>query len=227
MGEERHYLGHRQRLKERFRRSGRTGLEDYELLELLLAYAIPRRDTKPLAKGLIARYGSFANVLDQDPATLEGTGGIGPHASTLIRLLRACMNRYLEPDASGMPVLTSPERVTRYIRSELGGEPRELFLLLCLNSAGALIHKEIIAHGTVNQATVYPREVIRTALMHNAAALILVHNHPSGSMSPSVHDEHLTQMLTDLSRELGITVHDHLIVTRQAAFSMKLGHLIA
>lgn len=222
-----HYLGHRKRLRERFRKSGRDALRDYELLELLLGYAIPRRDTKPLAKDLLSHFGTMRRIFDESSGELESREGMGEYAGTLVKLVKACMSRCMEPcPESAAVILDNPEAVLRYIRAEIGGEKNEHFLLLCLNSAGKLTHTERLAEGTVNMAHVYPREVFKAALIKGASALILVHNHPSGSLTPSSHDERLTRSLTELGDQLAITVHDHIIVTRDHAYSIKLGRRI-
>ena len=221
-----HYSGHRRRLKARFIKGGREALNDYELLELLLTFAIPRRDTKPLAKQLLQRYGSFAAVMDRPPEDLMEISGIGEQAATLLRLTRACMTQYLAEENTGQPVLDSPQKVIRYVRSEIGGLDKEVFMLLCLDSAGHLIVPQIISHGTVNQTAVYPREVMETALKNRAAAMILVHNHPSGSLTPSQHDRNLTTKIRAIGDELGINVHDHLIVTRDRAYSIMLDKIL-
>ena len=210
-----HYHGHRKRLRQRFLSAGRKALHDYELLEMLLAYAIPQRDTKPLAKNLIERFGSFHNVFDESSEELESVIGIGEYASTLLHLVKACMNQYMEPGDNPGIALSSPEAVLDYVRVVFGNKKKEFFILICLNTAGRVVHVEEMSEGTVNMAHVYPREVLKTALLKNASAVILVHNHPSGSLSPSVHDEKLTTTLSDASLHLGITVHDHIIVTRQ------------
>lgn len=222
-----HYLGHRKRLRERFRNKGKDTLSDYELLELLLGYAIPRKDTKPLAKDLIAHFGSFRRVFDEAYRELEEREGMSEYTSTLIRLVKVCMGRCLEP-VSGLtePVLDSPEAVLKYIQAEIGSEKNEHFMLLCLNSAGKLLHTEHLSQGTVNMAHVYPREVFKAALIKGASSLILIHNHPSGTLTPSAHDERLTRSLSELGDRLGIAVHDHIIVTRDQAYSIKLGRAI-
>jgi DNA repair protein RadC len=221
-----HHAGHRQRLRARFRKSGRQALQDYELLELLLGYAVPRRDTKPLAKEIIERFGSVQAFFDAPYGQIEAVEGMGEYASTLIRLVKACMNRYLEPSADGEFVITGPESVIGYLKSEIGGSPREQFMLLCLNSAGRLIHSQVMTEGTVDAAHIYPREVVRTALEKNASALILVHNHPSGTLKASEQDMQLTRLLTDICSRVGIAVHDHLIVSRSGAYSIKTGTTI-
>ncbi|MGC9323144.1 MAG: RadC family protein [Desulfomonilia bacterium] len=222
-----HYEGHRKRLRDRLRKSGRQALQDYELLEMLLAYGLPRKDTKPIAKRLLVRFGSFRQVLDAPNTEIEQENGIGEYASTLFILVKACMRRYLEPGEKDGSVLNSPERVLEYMRAEIGNREKEHFMLLCLNAAGAVIHKEIIAEGTVDLAHVYPREILKIVLEKNATSLILVHNHPSGSLNPSHHDESLTRTLSELCAQVGITVHDHLIVSRGGAYSIKLGGTIS
>jgi DNA repair protein RadC len=227
MGDRReHYSGHRKRLRARFRSAGRKGLGDYELLEMLLAYAIPQRDTKPLAKNLIERFGTFHNIFDENPDELESVSGIGEYASTLIQLSKACMNQYMEPVGDAGIALSSPEAVLDYVRVVFGNKNKEFFILLCLNTAGRVVHVQEMSEGTVNMAHVYPREILKTALLKNASAVILVHNHPSGSLSPSSHDEKLTDTLSDASLHLGITVHDHIIVTKDSAYSIKMGKVI-
>ena len=215
--------GHRKRLRARFKSAGRKALHDYELLEMLLAYGIPRRDTKPQAKDLIKRFGSFHQVFDESADELKSVPGIGESASTLIQLVKACMNKYMEPAGVAGIALNSPEAVLDYVRLEFGNQKKEFFILLCLNTAGKVVHVQEMSEGTVNMAHVYPREILKTALLKNAAAVILVHNHPSGSLSPSSHDERLTSTLSEATAHLGITVHDHIIVTKDSAYSIKLG----
>jgi len=218
-----HFKEHRKRLRNRFRRSGAKALQDYEILEMLLGYAIPRRDTKPLAKRVIGRFGSLQAVFDRTYEELECIEGIGEYAGTLIALVKACTSRYMEPGKDERAVMENPDAVIRHIRAEIGSLAREQFMLLCLNAANRLTHTEIISQGTVDMAHVYPREIIRTAIVKNASALILVHNHPSGSLKPSAHDERLTRDLTEMCSGLGIQIHDHIIVTRDQAYSIKLG----
>ena len=217
-----HYAGHRSRLKERFRSSGRKALADYELLELLLGYAIPRRDTKPIAKALLEKFVTIQAVLDAPLDQLEEVSGLGPHASTLIALFRAGVSRYLEPSPETAPVISGPEDVAAFLRSAIGGCPKEQFMLLCLNAAGRLVHSRIIAEGTVDAAHVYPREVLRTAMNCNATAVILVHNHPSGALAASEQDRNLTNRIGEICSQVGIALHDHLIVTRSGVYSIRL-----
>lgn len=218
-----HYAGHRRRLRERFRKAGRQALQDYEILEMLLGYAIARIDTKPLAKRIIHEFGSLPALFDAPCERIEAIDGVGEYASTLIRLVRACMSRYMEPREDGSTIINGPENVVDYLRGEIGGSPKERFMLLCLNAAGRLIHSQVIAEGTVDMAHIYPREVLKIALDQGASALILVHNHPSGTLKASDHDMQLTRLLTDVCSRVGIVVHDHLIVSRGGAYSIKSG----
>ena len=218
-----HYLGHRQRLRNKFRSTGKKGLNDYELFELLLTYAIPRKDVKAIAKQLLKRHRTLMNVFDQDYEKLETIDGIGEAASTLIHLVKECMIAYLEPEADTAPVINTPEKILDYLKAEIGNLKRECFMLVCLDASLHFIHKDILTIGTTNQAYVYPREVIRVALSKNASGLILIHNHPSGTLKPSDEDTQLTNMITDIASKMGITVHDHIIVTSKGAFSMKEG----
>ncbi len=237
-----HYTNHRERLKKRFKTSGRKGLSDYEILELLLTYAIPRKDVKPLAKELINKYGSFKKVFDEPLDNLESLKGMGSHSSLLIKLVKECMVQYLEPDTEEKVVLSSPEAVSEflreeinlyseenlhaYLRAELGHQHREFFMILCLNSSNQLIHKQVLFAGTIDQAQVYPREILKIAILKNAAAIILVHNHPSGNSKPSEDDIILTKRLENISKEFGLRIHDHIVVSKDCAFSIRANRLL-
>lgn len=218
-----HHEGHRSRLRGRFRTSGPASLADYELLELLLGYAIPRKDTKPIAKGLLERFKSLRRVLDTPAEQLEQYPGIGRQASTLIRLAKALMERYLEPFDEAAPVLSRPERLADYLRTSMGGQARERFMILCLDASGRLVHRAVLSEGTVDGAYVYPREVLRTAIESDAVSLVLVHNHPSGTLKPSEQDLRLTRELSEICSRVGITLNDHLVVTARGIYSISLG----
>jgi DNA repair protein RadC len=218
-----HRHGHRERLRARLLKVGREALEDYELLELLLAYAIPRKDTKPIAKRLIECFGSFAAVLDQSAVRLGKVEGIGPQAATLLVAIRSAMVRYYEQGVEQAEALAGPEDVAEFVRGRLGAEPREYLMILCLNDANRLVHHAVVIEGTVDRAPFYPREILKAALLHDATALILVHNHPSGDPTPSENDRRITRKLEALAAEFDIRVHDHLVVTPRKAFSLKKG----
>ncbi|MEW6379572.1 MAG: DNA repair protein RadC [bacterium] len=219
-------VGHRTRLRERFLKNGRSALADYELLEMILSYAIPRKDTKIIAKELISSFGTFAAVFDQPVEKLQTVSGIGPFAATFLVSIRAVLTRYLEQQAERANAISSPEDVTDFVRLAIGASQRECLMVLCLNAANRLVHHEILVEGTVDQAPVYPREIFRPALMHNATALILVHNHPSGRAVPSEQDHYMTQRIDNLASEFNIVLHDHLIVCPSQAFSIKTGRLL-
>jgi DNA repair protein RadC len=215
-----HYIGHRERLRERFRRNGFDGLQDYEVLELMLTYALPRKDVKPLAKELMARFGGFKGVLDAPFEELGEVKGLGENAATFLIALKGTTARYLREKLQGQrTVVSSPDALLAYCRAAMGGLKDEQFRAVFLNSRNEVIDDEVLHEGTVNQSVVYPRKVMERALKHNATALIFVHNHPSGACRPSSDDRAITAELVRIARGLGIAVHDHLIICRDGHFS--------
>jgi DNA repair protein RadC len=196
------------------------------MLELLLTYALPRRDTKPLAKTLLKSFGSFAAVLAQPAANIETVAGLGPKSSGLVLLVRACVERYFERGVMQARRIESADEIARFVRAHLGAEQRECVMLLCLNDENRLIHYATIAEGTANRVALYPREVAREALLHNATGLILVHNHPAGEAVPSENDHQMTKHLQALATQLEIRFLDHLIVGQNAAFSLLTGKVV-
>ncbi len=221
-----HYLGHRQRLRNRFLQGGPRALQDYELLELLLTFAIPYSDVKPLAKQLIQHFGSFTRVLDATPEALMEVQGVRDYSATLIRLVKACAEYSLKEEVLERPRISSLSALVDYCRTAMGGLPDEQFRVIFLNSQNEIIAEEIVQEGTVNQTVVYPRKVLELALKHKASGLILVHNHPSGNLTPSAPDLELTRSLVKASRSLNLTVHDHLIISRQGYFSLAEKNLL-
>lgn len=221
-----HRQGHRSRLRARLLKAGRQAFADHELLELLLTYSIPRKDTKQVAKMLIDQFGSFASVLDQPRARLLEVEGIGPQTSVFLSAIRASLTRYLEQKVENARTISKPEDVAEFLRVELGANQRECLMILCLNDANHLVHHDTVIEGTVNKAPFYPREIIKIALTHNATGLIMVHNHPSGDPTPSENDHRITGMMEELVKEFNIRFHDHLIVTPRNAFSLKTGQLL-
>jgi DNA repair protein RadC len=215
-----HYHGHRQRLRNRFLQGGAAALQDYELLELLLTFAIPYSDVKPLAKNLIAHFGSFTQVLDASPQDLMELTGLKEYSAVLIHLVKACSEYYLKEEALKRKPIHSLDALVAYCRTAMGGLKDEQFRVLFLNSQNEIMAEEIVQEGTVDQTVVYPRKVLELALKHKATALILVHNHPSGALKPSAADRELTRALVKAAKSLHITVHDHLIVSRQGYFSL-------
>jgi DNA repair protein RadC len=216
-----HHLGHRERLKNRFERAGIAGLQDYEVLELLLFYALPRKDVKPLAKDLMKRFGSLKGVLDAGNEALEGVPGIGPQAVLFFRLVRDLGSLYLQQRAEEKEQISSTKELIDYCRLSMGGLKDEHFAVIYLNARNKIIRVETIQEGIVNQAVVYPRKVLEKALTHKASAIILVHNHPSGHVRPSDADIRLTRVLQDAARVMEIVLHDHLIVGENRFFSFR------
>lgn len=213
------YVEHRQRLRERFRKAGAEGLHDYELLELLLTYAIPRKDVKPVAKSLTKRFGGLAGVLDASYEELKSTAGLGSASAILIRLAKQLCEAYLGEQMAARDALSSPKTVMNFARAKLAGLPHEAFMVVYLNVKNEVIGHELIHEGTLDRAVIYPRRVIESALANRAANLILVHNHPSGHTDPSPEDKKLTRMIKDAARTVDITVLDHIIVGKGGYFS--------
>src|SRR5262245_13120271 len=216
-----HYHGHRQRLRERFRDAGAEAVSDYELLELLLFRAIPRRDIKPLAKNLITTFGSFAEVISAPIARLAEVKGLGTTAITELKLVHAAANRLARGQVRKRPVLSSWSSVIDYCRTTMAFAEKEQFRVLFLDKRNQLIVDEVQQTGTVDHTPVYPREVVKRALELSATALILVHNHPSGDPTPSHADIEMTRTIVEVAKPLGIAVHDHIIVGRDGHASFK------
>jgi DNA repair protein RadC len=221
-----HYHGHRQRLRQRFLEGGDQALPDYELLELILFLAIPRTDTKPLAKQLLARFGGFAAVLNADIAALTEIDGIKENAAATLKLVEAAARRLAKTEIFDRPVINSWEKLVDYCRVNLAHLPRERLHLLFLDRRNAVIAGETQGIGTVDHAPIYPREVARRALELNATAVIMVHNHPSGDPSPSAADIEATRKVAEALKSIGVTLHDHLIVGRTGHASLRSAGLM-
>ena len=216
-----HFHGHRQRLRDRFMEAGGGALADYELLELVLFRAIARRDVKPLAKALLARFGSFGAVVAARPERLREIEGLGEAAICEIKLMEAAAKRLARGALEKRPALSSSGEVIEYCRTVMAFADREEFRILFLDKRNALIADEVQGVGTVDHAPVYPREIVRRALELGACALILAHNHPSGDPAPSSADIRLTRDIISIAQPFGIVVHDHLIVGRHGHASLK------
>ena len=221
-----HYQGHRERLRERFRRNGARGLADYELLELVLFRLLPRRDTKPIAKALIARFGTFSEALAAPEHLLEEINGLGPAAVTDLKIILAAAQRFGRDRVRERTVLDSWSALVDYCRTEMAFEEKEQFRILFLDKKNGLIADEVQQVGTVDHTPVYTREVIKRSLELSATAIILVHNHPSGDPSPSQADIRMTRAIIDVAKPLGITVHDHVIIGRAGHVSLRARKLI-
>jgi DNA repair protein RadC len=216
-----HYRGHRDRLRARFIDAGERGLADYELLELVLFRSIPQRDVKPIAKALIARFGSFAEVLGASHERLMEVDGVGDSVSTDLKIIEAATIRMTRGALRDRPMLSSWADVLSYCRAAMAFAEREEFRLLFLDKRNALIADEVQGSGTVDHTPVYPREIVRRALELNATAIVLVHNHPSGDPTPSTADIRMTQEIIAISAPMGITVHDHIIIGRNGHASFR------
>ena len=221
-----HYHGHRERLRGRFRDAGAEALSDYELLELLLFRALPRRDVKPLAKALIAKFGSFAEVVSAPRPRLREIEGLGEAAIAEIKIIQAAANRLARGEVKKRTVLSSWSAVLDYCRTAMAFADKEQFRVLFLDKRNQVIADEVQQTGTVDHTPVYPREVIKRALELSATALILVHNHPSGDPTPSRADIQMTQAIVEIAKPLGISVHDHIIVGKDGHTSFKGSKLI-
>ena len=216
-----HYHGHRERLRTRFQEAGAETLPDYEFLELLLFRSIPRRDVKPLAKELIQRFGSFAEVLGAPVARLAEVDGVSETVALDLKIIEAALKRMAKGAVGKRPVLSSWSSVLDYCRMAMAFAEREQFRILFLDKKNILIVDEVQQTGTVDHTPVYPREVMRRALELSASAIILVHNHPSGDPTPSGADMRMTRELVDIAKPLGIAIHDHIIVGRDGHASFR------
>jgi len=216
-----HFKGHRERLRSRFAETGDQGLPDYEILELLLFRSIPQRDVKPLAKELIARFGSLSGVLGARRERLTEVKGVGESVAADLKLVEAAGRRLARQSIQDKPVLGSWKDVIDYCHAAMAHAERETFRILFLDKRNHLITDEVQGVGTVDHTPVYPREVIRRALEVSATAIILVHNHPSGDPTPSNADIRMTQDIIAIAGPMGISVHDHIIIGRNGHASLR------
>ena len=224
-GKRPHYHGHRERLRERFSATGPDSLQDYELLELLLFRILPRRDTKPIAKAMIDRFGSFAEAISASPRLLQEIDGLGPTAVTDLKVVLAASQRFSKAKISDRPTLGSWNELLDYCHAQMAFEEKEQFRILFLDKKNKLIADEVQQVGTVDHTPVYPREVIKRSLELSATALILLHNHPSGDSTPSHADIQMTRAIDEIAKPLGITVHDHIIIAKDGHTSLRARNL--
>lgn len=220
------HLGHRQRLRQRFVETAGQGLADYEMLELLLFTAIPRADTKPIARALLKRFGSFAAVIRANPDDLKTVKGVGDAATTALATVAECAVRLAREELLDRPVLASWNSVLDYLRMTMAHEPKEQFRVLFLDARNAMIGDEVQQIGTVNHTAAYPREIIKRALELNATSIILVHNHPSGDPKPSQSDIEMTRDISEAAHRMEIVLHDHLVVAKGGISSFKTQGLL-
>lgn len=218
--------GHRERLRKRLLAGGPDALLDHELVEYLLALAIPRRDTKPLAKKLLREFGSLNGLFSADAEAIARSGGLGETGVAALKIVHAAALRVLSEPVRCQPILGSWQALLDYLRADLAGLTVERVRVLHLNSRNMLIRDELMAEGSIDQAVVHVREVIRRAMDFGAAAIILVHNHPSGDPSPSRADIQLTKQIAEAGRLLGIAVHDHIIIGANGHSSLRAAGLL-
>ena len=226
--DEPHYHGHRQRIRERFLKSGLAGFADYEVVELLLTLAIPRSDVKQPAKALIARFGDLRGILDAPIEELRAVSGIGTVAPVALQIIKAAATLYLRQGVEGRDSLADPIRLTEFWRMRIGALPNEVFEVAYLDSGYCLLRDGVdrLEEGTTDRATVYPRRVVEAALKRGAAAVVLAHNHPNANLSPSEHDKVLTRAIVLAAETVNLKVVDHLIVSAEDTFSFRKAGLL-
>jgi DNA repair protein RadC len=218
--------GHRLRMRQRLLKAGPEALADHEMLEMILFIALPRRDTKPLARALLDRFRSFGGVVGAPAAELLAVDGIGEAGAAAVKLVQAAALRMMRQEVATQPVLATWERLTDYLMAAMGHERTEQFRVLFLDSKNKLIADEVQGTGTINHAPAYPREVVRRCLELHASAVILAHNHPSGDPAPSREDVTLTGEIVRAAAVMGIAVHDHLIIGRGKWLSFRAQKLL-
>lgn len=213
--------GHRQRIRDRLLKSGIESLQDYEIIELLLTFIIPRKDTKQIAKDLVKKYRSINGILNAEPASLMEINGIGKAAAAFLVLVKEVGAYCLREKVDKGSVVAQRKQVEEYLRMNLGHRKDEYIAALFLDTGNHVLAAEIIAEGTVNQCALYPRIILEKALKYKAASLILAHNHPGGSVHPSEPDWQITHRLIELGRLLDLSVLDHLIVSQDTVISLR------
>ena len=214
-------LGHRQRLREKFAMREQDAFLDYELLELILTYSIPRRDVKPIAKELLNRFHTFPGVMDARPEDLAQVPGLGQNSVTLLKLIRSANVRYLARTMESLPLLDSPRIFADYARMKLGDKSNEVTLVFYLNTQNRLIRCDMPGSGSVDSVNIYPSEVAKNALLCGAQSVVLCHNHPGGNFVPSRDDDAITFGITKALAPLGIVLLDHVIVSRYGFYSYR------
>ena len=220
------YKAHRQRIKDKYKKSGIDGWLDYEVLELALSYTVARKDTKPIAKELITRFKTISGVLDADRKELKNVPGISEHTALFFSLLKDVAILYLENGLHNKDLLSSPEVVYDYFKASLKGCVDEEFKTIFLDNRNQLIAIETLQTGTINKAVVYPRKIVEKALYHHAVGVIIAHNHPAGTLKPSKEDCAVTKVIKDALKTVEISLLDHIIIGGNAYFSFKSKGLI-
>ncbi len=215
------YLGHRERLRTRFKKTGLSGWQDYEILEFILTYCMPRRDTKPIAKALLRKFKTVGAVLDADEEDLKSISDLGLRSAMLLRLFREVGEIYLKSRLKEKDSVSSPGAVYDYLAVSLKGRKEEEFKVIFLNSANRPLEVETVQVGTVDKSAIYPRKVVQRALKHGAVSVIVAHNHPGGSLKPSEDDIRITEALKSALATVDISLLDHVIISGNGYFSFK------
>lgn len=221
-----YYIGHRQRMREKFLNAKIGNFADYEIIEMILSYAIPRKDTKPLAKDLLAKFKTLSKVLNSEKESLLEIKGIGENVIACFKLILECAYHLSKEEVYNKPLLTSWNNLIDHCRLLIGKNPKENFMVFYLNNQNELIDEDIFDYGTVDEISIYPREIAKRALFLNATALILAHNHPGGSCKASKADIEVTNNLINTLKNFDINIHDHVILTEKKYFSFKEEGLI-
>lgn len=221
-----HYVGHRKRLKEKFLTTDSSNFNSYELLELMLFQAIPRRDVKPLAKELLNRFGNLSGIVHAEPEHILEVPGANDNIVIGMKLIRELIGRTLQDEIMNEHAIGSWSALLDYLKFKMSPLKTEQFRILFLNKKNILIADEVMATGTIDQTPVYPREVVKKSLFHEAGAIILVHNHPSGNAKPSNSDIDLTTEIVHACKTINVTVHDHVIVGKNEIYSFKSNMLL-
>lgn len=213
--------GHRTGIREKYLKAGAKAFHDYELLELALTYALPRRDVRPLAKSLIQRFGSFGRLVDAPMEELVSFKGVTKNTAVLLKLMKDLAARYLEQEVRNEDIMNSAGKIADFARIQIGGLGSEVMMVLFLNTQNILIDYEIMSEGTTDQVNVYPAEIARKALLHNAKSIVLCHNHPGGLSTPSEDDILVTRQIRDMLRTFHIFLLDHIVVSRFDVYSLR------
>jgi DNA repair protein RadC len=218
--------GHRSRMRQRLLKAGPDALADHEMLEMILFIALPRRDTKPIARALLTRFRTFGGVLGAPEMELRTVEGMGEAGAAAVKLVQAAALRMMRQDLTSQPLFSTWDRLTDYLGAAMGHERTEQFRVLFLDGRNKLIADEVQGIGTINHAPAYPREVVRRCLELHATAVILAHNHPSGEPAPSREDVALTTEIAKAAATMGIVVHDHIVVGRGKWLSFRAEKLL-
>ncbi len=215
------HLGHRQRLKERLRKSGLGELPDYEIIELLLFLSIPRKDVKPLAKKMMQHFGSISQIINADEIELKKIPEITDSIIANIRVVKEIHFRANKEIILNKPIISSKDDLIKYLRSSIGHSKTENLKILLLDSKNRIIGDETAKHGSTNTIAIYPREIVKSAIFHNASAVIICHNHPSGNTKPSRSDIQQTAILKEALSSIDVVLHDHVIISASSYYSFK------